>query len=133
MVRGETVHPVVSADGQYVVYQRPQAGASTLHVVRVSDRKVFTLAGGLSGVISLRAQWFGAKHTVAFRAVDASGRAVIMAQDFRPDEDTTATRRPLIVAEAETYALSPDGTRAVLSLIDEASGLMMAEGVEGLE
>lgn len=56
-----------------------------------------------------------------------------LAQDFRPGEDTTATRRPPIVAEAETYAISPDGTRAVLSLLDEASGLMSAEGVEGLE
>jgi len=133
VVAGETIHPVVSADGQYVVYQRPDAGTSTLHVVRVADRKVFTVASGLTGVVALRAQWLGATHTVAFRATDASGRVVVVAQDFRPDEDTAATRRPLIVAEAETYAISPDGTRAVLSVIDEASGLMMAEGVEGLE
>ncbi|HYC89018.1 MAG TPA: protein kinase [Thermoanaerobaculia bacterium] len=132
IVAGETVHPVVSADGQYVVYQLP-GETSEVRVVRVADRQVFTLAGGLSGVNALRAQWIGTSHTVAFRALDPSGHVAVFAQEFRPGADTTNTRRPLIVAEAETFAISPDGTKAVLSLIDEASGLMMAEDIEGLE
>ena len=132
IVAGETVHPVVSADGQYVVYHLP-GESSALRVVRVSDRQVFTVASGLSGVNALRAQWIGTTHTVAFRALDETGYVAVFAQDFQPGADTTNTRRPLIVAEAETFAISPDGKRAVLSLIDEASGLMMAEGVEGLD
>ena len=134
IVAGETVHPVASADGQYVVFQVPgEAGASAIRVVRTSDREVFTLADGLRGVNALRAQWIGATHTVAFRALDATGHVAVFAQEFQPGADTSATRRPLIVAEAETFAISPDGTRAVLSLIDEASGLMMAEGIEDLD
>ncbi|HEX6086850.1 MAG TPA: protein kinase [Thermoanaerobaculia bacterium] len=129
IVAGETVHPVVSADGQYVVYQLP-GESSQIRVVRVADREVFTLADGLSGVNALRAQWIGTSHTVAFRSLDASGHVALFAQEFRPGADTTNTRRPLIVAEAETFAISPDGTKAILSLIDEASGLMMAEGVD---
>jgi eukaryotic-like serine/threonine-protein kinase len=134
LVAGETVHPVVSADGQYVVYQLPgEGGASAIHVVRTADRQVFPLARGLAGVNALRAQWIGDTHTVAFRGLDPAGHVAVFAQDFQPGADTASTRRVLLVAEAETFAISRDGKRAVLSVIDEASGLMMAEGVEGLD
>ena len=129
---GETIHPVVSADGAFVVYQRPEeSGASAIDVVRVGDGRVFHLATGVPGIT--RAQWIGATHTIAFRAPDASGRTTLYAQPFEPGADTTASRRELLPADpdavAETFAISPDGTRAVLSVIDEASGLMIAEGL----
>ena len=133
IVAAETIHPAVSADGAYVVYQRPEAGGSSaIDIVRMNDRRVFTLARGLS-VNATRAQWIGNTHTIAFRAPDAAGQVTLFAQDFIPDTDTTATRRQLIAADpdavAETFAISPDGTRAVLSVIDESSALMIAEGV----
>jgi serine/threonine protein kinase/Tol biopolymer transport system component len=136
VVAGETVHPSVSADGQYVVYQRPEpGGAGAIDVVRVADGKVFPLARGLQ-VFATRAQWIGATHTIAFRAPDANGRVVLFAQDFTPGTDTAATRRLLHAPEgdaiAETFTISSDGKRAMISVIDEASGLMMAEGVEAL-
>ncbi|HET8773628.1 MAG TPA: protein kinase [Thermoanaerobaculia bacterium] len=132
VVSGETIHPVVSADGAFVVYQRPEeGGSSAIDVVRVSDRRVFHLATGVSGIVGIRAQWIGATHTIAFRAPDASGRITIFAQPFEPDADTTASRRELLPADAdavaETFAISPDGTHAVLSVVDEASALMIAE------
>jgi hypothetical protein len=133
VVSAETIHPVVSADGAFVVYQRPEAGgASAIDVVRLNDRRVFTLARGLS-VTATRAQWIGNGHTIAFRAPDAAGRIALFAQDFTPDVDTTSTRRQLIAADpdavVETFALSPDGKRAILSVTDESSALMMVEGV----
>jgi Tol biopolymer transport system component len=130
VVAAETIHPAVSADGAFVVYQRPEeGGASAIDVVRVADGRVFQLASGITGVGATRAQWIGATHTIAFRAPDASGRITIYAQPFEPAVDTTSSRRELlrIDEEAETFAISPDGLRAVLSLIDEASGLMIAE------
>jgi serine/threonine protein kinase len=134
LVAGETPHPTVSADGQYVAYQKPSlGGANAIQVLRVADREVFTLAKDIVGVQAVRAHWIGATHSVAFRALDANGSVAVFAQDFVPAEDTRATRRPLIVAEAETFAVAPDGSKAVLSLIDEASGLMMAEGVAGID
>ncbi len=46
------------------------------------------------------------------------------------------TRRQLLAAAIdatpETFAISLDGTRAILSGIDEASGVIMAEGVDGV-
>ncbi|MGZ5445185.1 MAG: TolB family protein [Thermoanaerobaculia bacterium] len=132
VVAGETIHPVVSADGAFVVYQRPEEeGASAIDVVRIGDGRLFHLATGIGGVVATRAQWIGATHTIAFRAPDSSGRITIFAQPFEADVDTTASRRELLPpdadAVAETFAISPDGTRAVLSVIDEASGLMLAE------
>jgi eukaryotic-like serine/threonine-protein kinase len=129
VVAAETIHPAVSADGAFVVYQRPEeGGASAIDVVRVADGRVFQLVTGIT-VFSTRAQWIGATHTIAFRAPDASGRITIFAQPFEPGVDTSASRRELLRMdeEAETFAISPDGQRTVLSLIDEASGLMIAD------
>jgi len=137
VVAAETVHPSVSADGEYVVYQRPEdGGASAIDVVRVSDGHVFNLASGISGVTA-RAKWIGATHSVAYRAPDATGRIALFAQSFEPGVNTIATRRTLLAADSdaitETFAFSPDGKRAILSVTDEASGLMMAEGVAALQ
>jgi serine/threonine protein kinase len=134
VLAAETIHPEVSADGQYVVYQRPEpGGAAAIDVARVADGKVFTVASGLAGPTLLRARWIGATHTIAFRDVDATGNVALFAQDFRPDADTRTTRRQLIAANPdaapETFAISADGKRAIIAVLDEASGLMMAEGV----
>jgi serine/threonine protein kinase len=137
VVQGETSHPEVSADGTLVVYQRPESeGSTALDVVRVADGKVFPLARGFNGLFPARARWIGGTHTVAFRARDAGGTIALYAQDFQPGVDTTAARRQLTPPDPdttpETFAISPDGKRAILAIIDEASGLMMAEGVEGI-
>jgi hypothetical protein len=99
--------------------------------VRVADRRVFPFATGITGVLATRAQWIGTTHRIAFRAPDAAGRLALFAQEFVPG--TAAAPRQLLAADtdavAETFAISPDGTRAVLSVIDEASGIMLAEGV----
>jgi TolB protein len=132
VVATETIHPEVSADGQYVAYQHPEEeGTVAIDVVRVADGKVFTLAGGFAHEIVMRVRWIGATHAIAFRALDAQGQIAIFAQDFIPDTDTTHTRRQLVSGDAtpETFAIAPDGKHAILSVIDEASGLMMAEGL----
>jgi serine/threonine protein kinase len=129
----ETIHPEVSADGQYVAYQRPEPGGpSAVQVVRVSDGAVFTLASRIAGIFALRVRWIGATHTIAYRALDEHGRTAVFAQDFVPGQDTRDTRRQLTSTELtpETYAISPDGKQVIVSVIDEASGLMIAEGID---
>jgi serine/threonine protein kinase len=137
IVEGETTHPEVSADGAFVVYGRPQGGGPiAIDVVRVADGTVFTMAQGFTGIGAVRARWIGTTHTIAFRARDADGTISLYAQEFRPGIDSSSTRRKLLStdpdAELETFAISPDGKRAILAIVDEASGLMMAEGVEGI-
>ena len=134
VLAAETMHPEVSADGEYVVYQHPE-GQTTwgIDVARVSDGRVFTLVTGIASPTLLRARWIGNTHTIAFRGVDAAGTVALFAQDFRPGEDTRATRRQLTPSDPdaapETFAISPDGKRAIIAVPDEAAGLMMAEGV----
>ncbi|HEV7920454.1 MAG TPA: protein kinase [Thermoanaerobaculia bacterium] len=131
ILAGETMHPAASADGEYVVYQRPEAaGSSALDVVSVRDGRVQTLATGLPGV--LRACWAGATHTVVFRDGDT-----LVAQDFVPEADTSNTRRVLLRFDADatpdTFAISPDGKRAVLAIVNQTSAVMMTEGAPGVE
>jgi serine/threonine protein kinase len=133
VLAAETTHPEVSQDGQYVVYQRPVVGGtSAIEIARVADGRVFTLAGGLSSNLT-RARWVGATHTIAYRDFDESGSIALFVQDFRPSDDTRATRRQLTPgnpdATPDTFAISPDGKRAVIAVLDEASGLMIADGV----
>jgi serine/threonine protein kinase len=130
VIAAETIHPEVSADGQYVAFQKPnEDGSSDVAVVRVSDGQVFTLANSATSIVPLRVHWVGSTHAVAFRALDPQGRIAIFAQDFIPGSDTSTTRRLLIAGDAtpETYAISPDATHAILSVVDEASGLMLSD------
>ncbi|HVR38706.1 MAG TPA: hypothetical protein VMU84_06395, partial [Thermoanaerobaculia bacterium] len=127
VVAAETIHPEVSADGQYVAYHRPEAdGTQTIVVVRVSDGTVIPLAQ-VRGLFALRVRWIGATHTVAFRALDERGQIALFAQNVG-----SSTRRMLVSLDVtpETYAISPDGTHAIVSVLDEASGLMIADGLE---
>jgi Tol biopolymer transport system component/tRNA A-37 threonylcarbamoyl transferase component Bud32 len=137
VIEAETAHPEISADGTLAVYEAPEAdGAIAIDVVRIADRQVFQVARGFTGLIALRARWIGSTHTIVFRAFDANGTVALFAQDFQPGVDTTNTRRLLMPADVdatpETFAVSPDGKRAVIAIVDEASGLMMAEGIEGV-
>jgi serine/threonine protein kinase len=131
VIDAEAAHPEVSADGQYVVYQRFEPGGTgAVDVVRVRDRAVFTLISGLN-VGMIRARWIGATRTIAFRAHDAQGRIGIFAQEFDPERDTSPTRRALLVDEnvPESFAISADGKYVIRSVVDEASGIMLADGV----
>jgi eukaryotic-like serine/threonine-protein kinase len=137
IVAGETIHPHVSADGQYAAYQSPKGGGAWgIDVVRIADGEVFPLATGITGVTTLRARWVTGTQTVAFRAPGPNGAIAIYAQEFRPGEDTSATRRQLAIGDGsatpETFTFSADGTRAIVAVVEEASGLMMAEGVAGV-
>jgi eukaryotic-like serine/threonine-protein kinase len=128
---GETAHPEVSADGQYVAYHSPDkvvVGTSHVEVLRIADGARFTLAKASRGA---RPRWLGAAHTIVFINEDAQQRSGLFAQDFVPGSDTSATRRKLAGFDRdttiETFALSPDGTRAVVSVLEPSSGLMVAD------
>ena len=132
VVRAETAHPEVSADGQYIVYHRPADGGQIVEAVRVADGARFIVAR-LNGPDTGRSRWLGASHTVVFEGLDEEGRSGLYAQDFVAGTETAATRRKLAGFDAqttvETFAIAPDGRRAVLSVREPSSGLMIADGV----
>ncbi|HEV8374969.1 MAG TPA: hypothetical protein VGR38_01910, partial [Candidatus Polarisedimenticolia bacterium] len=57
-------------------------------------------------------------------------------QPFLPGSDTSPGRRPLAGfahdSDAETFGISPDGTRLALSLGEVSRSLMIVEGLSGV-
>jgi len=139
-------HPEVSPDGLYVLSDdtiglvvrairvvRLENGAPAPFEIRLSMKLPNTLSSqsGLG-----RCRWMPDGKAIAFTGLDDAGLSGVFVQDFVPGRDTTATRRKLAGFNpdyiTETFAISPDGTRIVLSLLDLQSNIMMAEGIRGL-
>jgi Tol biopolymer transport system component len=128
---GETPHPEVSADGQYVLYDAPDEGnTAKVVVIRVADGAAYTLGRGIRGG---RPRWAGTSPVVVFAAEDGQHRSGLFEQPFVPGVDTSPRRRKLAGFDRdvtiETFAISPDGSRVVVSVLEPSSGLMIAENV----
>ncbi|MEK6374736.1 MAG: hypothetical protein AABO58_18820 [Acidobacteriota bacterium] len=147
--------PRWSPDGKWIAVSRfphaTSAGSILLVDPNSAERRVLGRRephGLLSGVA-----WVNEGEAVVYAEFDAitgvslrrgAGAAAIVLQDVSDGDarvllrnahgaadtvDVVGPGRLVFTVTPETFAVSPDGTRAVLSVIDEASGLMMAEGV----
>jgi Tol biopolymer transport system component len=72
-------------------------------------------------------------RAVAFVGQDEDGVWGIFVQDFDPGRDTAPTRRRLTAFDTETaaesFAISPDGTRLTVASWDRTFSVMLAEGL----
>ena len=134
LVPGVTRLPEVSPDGRHVLYLTDiRLDRLSLRAARVADGKVegFVLSVPAEGG---RARWLPDGSGVAFTAPGPHGRLAILTQPFAPDRDTTAERRPLPGLElqrpVDSFGFAPDGSRLCVSVSDQVSHLMLAEGVE---
>jgi len=135
------VNPEVSPDGRWVASASID-GASLTSSVRVTE----VLTGRDSGfavdlsfttrspnVTYGRSRWMPDGTALAFVGLDERGRTGIYVQDFRPGEDTSATRRPLAGffdgRHVESFDVAPDGERVTLAVSTERRQLIVAEGV----
>jgi serine/threonine protein kinase len=151
MIATPVLHPEVSPDGSYVMYHTPSdPGWTEIRVVRMEDgapvdfRIRIDFPGGQPpqdliyspGSIG-RARWMPDGRATAYVAVDEKGQTGVMVQDFVPGHDTSATRRPLLgfdgKVSVESLGISPDGSRLSISGIEASPGLMIAQGVPGVE
>jgi hypothetical protein len=77
------------------------------------------------------------EQAIAFVGVDDQGRTGVFLQDFDPERDTSATRRPLAGFHddliTESFDIAPDGSRITLSFVEITRKLMLAEGVNGIQ
>src|SRR6185436_9953205 len=112
VARGETAHPEISADGQFVVYHAPDESIGVgrkVEVVRAADGVVLTIARGMRDG---RPRWLGAKNVIVFASEDGQRRSGLFAQDFVAGVETSPTRRVLAGFDRdttiETFAISPD-------------------------
>jgi Tol biopolymer transport system component len=137
--------PEVSPDGTLVLYGAFTPPYVTLHVLRLADggavpfqiRMGDTRTRNETGFIRGRPRWMPDGRAVAFVDVDEAGRTGIYAQDFVPGTDTRATRRALAGFEAdalaESYGISPDGTRLTLTVRERTSHIVLVQGVDGVD
>jgi Tol biopolymer transport system component len=142
-VTGTTVIPDVSPDGRYVAYRSTlQLDRYDVRVARISNGVVTHLASvevlPQSIATSLgRPRWMPDGKAVAFVGQDEKGAYGVYIQDFIPETDTSATRRPLAGFDSgiatESFGISPDGTHVTMAGWEQIFSLMVAERVPGVE
>jgi Tol biopolymer transport system component len=138
LVSGSAGLPEVSPDGRYVSYMKTRrAGLSVAHVARVEDGEVLPFEILLPGAElgNGRTRWMPDGRAIAFSWAVGSVSGIYV-QDFVPGEETSSTRRPLIEFGpgrwAESFAISPDGKRITVAVLERSWSLMLAENVPGV-
>ena len=144
LAKGDYFLPEVSPDGRYVAYTsaEPATNRGRVLVSEVATgRVVFSTDVPFLGYQAVvqpgRTRWMPDGRALVFVVMDARGRGILCAQDFRPREDTIASRRVLVGTDSnsdiESFGISPDGLRVAVSRIEETRSLKLAEGVPGLD
>jgi len=132
LVAGPTLVPDVSPDGQYCLYVPNLPGKPyQVKVIRIADGSPVPFE--ISGDAFPRSRWMPGGKAIAFIGQDEKGVRGVYIQDFVASRDTTQTRRPLggfdPESTAESFGISPDGTRMAIASREQLSSLMMAERV----
>ena len=131
--------PELSPDGRWVSFV--DLDTSRVRVVALADgAEVFALDMPLAVVPNLqvgRARWVPGSSTLIWLDHDPEARSWRLAsQEIAPGRDTRATRRVLIEgspdALPESFAISPDGSRIVVSVTQTRSELLMVSGLAGV-
>ncbi len=138
LVPGTCAWPEVSPDGRHVAFTVPLGtGLAAIRVARVEDGVLepFEISISSVEVANGRGRWMPDGRWIAF-TWNTGGRPGVYAQEFRPGVDTLATRRELVGLVpgtlAESFGVSPDGTRIAMAASHRALALMSAENIAGL-
>jgi len=138
VIANVSAQPEVSPDGQYILY-RTTSGIG-IGVRRLDGTAVpfeITFERRRKTPITLgRARWMPDGRAIAFVGQDENGVNGVFVQDFVPGRDTSSTRRPLggfdPEASAESFGISPDGSRLVVAGWEQLFSIMTVEGLEGV-
>jgi serine/threonine protein kinase len=151
LVKGSYLQTDVSDDGRFVgfIIQEPHKLRSVLHFADAETGRLLPFEISVSAdtnreeTVSLgRLRWVSGcalsqSPAIAFIGLDDEGRTGVYLQDFDPEQDTSATLRPLAGFDddliVESFDISPDGTRITLSVVEVTRKLMLAEGVSGIQ
>jgi Tol biopolymer transport system component len=143
LIAGSAAMPEVSPDGRYVAFVTNIVPKSaTLRVVGTADGK----PSGFEAVLPIRnsnlsssigrSRWMPHGHAISFLGQDNRGINGIFVQDFVPGKNTTETRRPLAGFDedtaAESFGISPDGTRLIVASWEQTFSLVVADKVSGI-
>lgn len=132
VIAGELWVPEVSPDGQYVVYwSNTELRYCVARIADGADIRYANINGD-------RVRWTpdGRAIALTYSPENHADRRGIFVQEFIPGTNTDRTRRQLAIFDPgvrpETFDISPDGSRAVVSFKEETSNLMIAEHLPGI-
>ncbi len=142
-VEGALLLPEVSPDERFILYviSGLRASHSTLEVAEIGTGKViFATDANYFGIRTVvtngRPRWMPDGESFLFVGIDDEGRTGIYQQDFVPGKDTQETRRAVAGFSAEhdveSLGVSPDGTRLMISVMENLRSIKIAEGVPGI-
>jgi serine/threonine protein kinase len=130
--------PDVSPDGRYAafIWYETRLQLGEIRFVEIASGR--PLSGGFDVAVRLRTgpvwgrcRWLPDGRALAFIAQDEAGVSGVYQQDFVPGVDTRATRRKIAGFSpdyvTESLAISPDGTKIVVSRMEEIRSIMLAE------
>jgi Tol biopolymer transport system component len=135
LVAGGIVHPEISPDGRFVLYH---VADTSLRVVELRGGRVLPLVIPIHSFFGVgRSRWLPDGRSIATVRTDEAGRTGVVIQTFSESAvDTSATRRALAGFDpdrpTESFGFSPDGSRIVLSELEERSEIFVADGVRGV-
>ncbi len=148
LVAGPMVLPEISPDGTFVSYVSvsgpagnvgPRGSAtSTIGVVRLADGAPAPFEAVVTGTITNRGRhrWTPDGRALVFLTGDGKGLLGLVRQEFTPGRDSSATRRAVAGftpdSVTESLGISPDGTRLMVSEFQLSTGLLLADGVDGV-
>jgi hypothetical protein len=140
ILEGGIAIPEVSPDGAWVSYV--DAERNLLRVATVEDGRPFMdipLPPAFAALLQVgRSRWIaGPVPRLLWLAYDAgSNRWRLLAQDVAAGRDTSASRHLVVEGTAdgvpESFAVSPDGSRLVISVGQPRSELLQVQGLHGL-
>jgi serine/threonine protein kinase/Tol biopolymer transport system component len=138
LVEGPVILPEISPDGRFVSYVTAGARSEAIRVVRFEDGMpvpVEVIASG-AGFNRGRHRWMPGGGALVFLTGDEKGVFGLAAQDLIPGRNSSATRRAVTGftpdSLTESLGISPDGTRLMVSELQFSSGLLLADGVDGV-
>jgi serine/threonine protein kinase len=134
LYRGRADLPHVSPDGRFALFRVQAAKATFVRVVEVATSEIVPFEIRVDPYFrSGRARWMPDGKAIAFVGQDSSQITGVFVQDFKPGEDTTATRRKLPTFDpdliTETFDISADGKTMAVSYYKGDENLVIASGV----
>lgn len=135
--------PEISPDGKYALCLGFDATltAKRLQAFRVADGQPVDFEIAIDVVRPTtanlgRARWMPDGRRIAFLGQDEKGTNGVFVQDFAPGKGTRSSRRKLAGfdpdLDAETFGVSPDGSRVAIAGREMVSSLVLLEGLAGL-
>ncbi len=131
---GMAAWPDISPDGKYVLFHLPPS--SGFGAAFDSQIRVASMADGALqpfNFFGARARWMPDGKAIAFQSRTSNNGTTVYTQDFPPSTNAKRTLGSVEPGETiDTFEISPDGKRMIISLTDITRSLVMADGVAGV-